>query len=50
VPEPSEPLLIARGVRKTYRSQAGEVVALRGIDVVIGAGELVLVMGPSGNG
>ena len=50
MPEPSEPLLNARGVRKTYRSQAGEVEALRGIDVDISAGELVMVMGPSGNG
>ena len=46
----SEPLLIARGVRKTYRSQADEVEALRGIDVDIWPGELVMVMGPSGNG
>ena len=45
-----EPLLIARGVRKTYRSQADEVEALRGIDVDIWPGELVMVMGPSGNG
>ena len=45
-----QPLLIARGVRKIYRSHADEVEALRGIDVDIWPGELVMVMGPSGNG
>jgi putative ABC transport system ATP-binding protein len=46
----AEPLLVARGVRKTYRTDADEVEALRGIDVDIWPGELVMVMGPSGNG
>jgi putative ABC transport system ATP-binding protein len=46
----ADPLLVARGVCKTYRSQAGEVAALRGVDVDIWPGELVMVMGPSGNG
>jgi putative ABC transport system ATP-binding protein len=45
-----EPILSARGVRKTYRSAAHDVEALRGVDVDIHAGELVMVMGPSGNG
>jgi putative ABC transport system ATP-binding protein len=43
-------MLSARGVRKTYRTAAHDVEALRGIDVDIAAGELVMVMGPSGNG
>jgi putative ABC transport system ATP-binding protein len=46
----ADPILVARGVRKTYRSAAQEVQALRGIDVDIWPGELVMVMGPSGNG
>jgi len=46
----AEPILVARGVRKTYRTAALEVEALRGIDVDIWPGELVMVMGPSGNG
>jgi putative ABC transport system ATP-binding protein len=46
----AEPILVARGVRKTYRSAAQDVEALRGIDVDIWPGELVMVMGPSGNG
>src|SRR4051795_9720754 len=45
-----EPILVARGVRKTYRTAAADVEALRGIDVAIEPGELVMVMGPSGNG
>src|SRR5881227_3173634 len=45
-----EPILSARGVRKTYRTAAHDVDALRGIDIDINAGELVMVMGPSGNG
>jgi len=43
-------ILSARGVRKTYRSGTHEVEALRGIDLDVDAGELVMVMGPSGNG
>ena len=44
------PILSARGVRKMYRSGAHEVEALRGIDLDVDPGELVMVMGPSGNG
>lgn len=53
-PEPpggsSGPLLVATGVRKIYRNPAGDVEVLRGVDVEINSGELVMVMGPSGNG
>jgi len=45
-----EAILSARRVRKTYRSAAHDVEALRGIDLDIAPGELVVVMGPSGNG
>jgi len=44
------PLLSARGVKKTYRSGTTETVALRGVDFDLVAGEMVMVMGPSGNG
>lgn len=43
-------ILSARGVRKTYRTGVQEVEALRGVDLDIDAGEMVMVMGPSGNG
>ncbi len=45
-----QPILSARGVRKTYRTGTQEVDALRGIDLDVHPGELVMVMGPSGNG
>jgi putative ABC transport system ATP-binding protein len=46
----SEPILTASGVRKTYRTGSLEVEALKGVDLSIDAGELVTIMGPSGNG
>ena len=45
-----QPILSARGVIKTYRTGSREVAALRGVDLDVHAGELVMVMGPSGNG
>jgi putative ABC transport system ATP-binding protein len=39
-----------RQVSKVYGSGAGEVHALRDVDVSVGVGELVAVMGPSGSG
>jgi putative ABC transport system ATP-binding protein len=39
-----------RGVTKSYGSGEAEVWALRGVDLDIGPGELVVVLGPSGSG
>ncbi len=47
---PAPPLLAAERVRKIYRTGAGEVWALRDVDLTVGAGEFVAVMGPSGSG
>ncbi|MGD2100632.1 MAG: ABC transporter ATP-binding protein [Acidimicrobiia bacterium] len=44
------PILSASNVSKTYRSGSLEVEALRGVDIEVEAGEMVIVMGPSGNG
>jgi len=47
---PASPILSARRVSKVYRTGSQEVVALRDVDLDITAGEMVMVMGPSGNG
>jgi putative ABC transport system ATP-binding protein len=43
-------LVALRGVGKTYASSAGPFTALRGIDLAIGRGEFVAVVGKSGSG
>lgn len=40
----------ARGLAKTYRSDGVEVLALRGVDLVVEKGSFVAVTGPSGSG
>jgi putative ABC transport system ATP-binding protein len=45
-----EPILVADGVRKIYRSGADSIVALHGLDLVVPQGQFVAVMGPSGSG
>ncbi len=46
----SLPLIRLRGVTRRYGSGATELMALKGIDLDIAAGEFVAVMGPSGSG
>jgi len=46
----AEPAIAVRGVRKVFRSDGAEVVALDGIDLDVAAGELVCLLGPSGCG
>jgi NitT/TauT family transport system ATP-binding protein len=49
--DPAAPTLIrGQGVRKTYRTQDGEVETLKPLDFEIRAGEFVSVVGPSGCG
>src|ERR1035437_10108583 len=43
------PLLLA-GVQRTYRSEGGELPVLRGVDLVLQAGEIVALVAPSGAG
>jgi putative ABC transport system ATP-binding protein len=38
------------GVRKVFRTAAGEVEVLRGVDLALGAGEFGVITGPSGSG
>ena len=44
------PLIQMRGVTKVYGSGQAELMALKGIDLDISAGEFIAIMGPSGSG
>jgi putative ABC transport system ATP-binding protein len=46
----SAPVFRARGLSKTYRMGEAEIHALRGVDLDIGAGEMIVLLGPSGSG
>ncbi|MCL4837213.1 MAG: ABC transporter ATP-binding protein [Thermoanaerobaculia bacterium] len=43
-------MIAMRGVRKVYDTGAVQVEALKGIDLTVGAGDFVAIVGPSGSG
>ena len=49
-PGPAVPLIMLQGVTKDYRLGRVAVHALRGVDLTIGQGEFVAIVGPSGSG
>ena len=42
----NEPLML-RDVRRIYRTEAGELPVLRGVDMAVHAGEIVALVAPS---
>ncbi len=46
----SEPLIAIRDLRKVYRVGKVDVLALRGVDLDVPAGEFLAIVGPSGSG
>jgi putative ABC transport system ATP-binding protein len=48
--DPDRPALSGRGLVKTYHAGEVDIHALRGVDVDVRDGELVVLLGPSGSG
>ncbi|GAC1336970.1 MAG: ABC transporter ATP-binding protein [Acetobacteraceae bacterium] len=49
-PAPQRPAFLVRGLTKSYTTAAGEIHALRGVDLDLREGEFLVMLGPSGSG
>lgn len=49
-PIPTSPILSLRGVERVYKTEAGALPVLRGVDIDVYPGEVVGLIGPSGSG
>jgi putative ABC transport system ATP-binding protein len=47
---PNDSVIHISGVKKVYKMGSNQVFALRGVDLTVGAGEMIAVMGSSGSG
>ncbi len=46
----TEPVFVAEGVTKVYKTESVDVHALRGVDITLFEGEMAVLLGPSGSG
>lgn len=46
----NKPLISLESVRKVYKTKAGPLEVLKGVDLQVGTGEFVAIVGPSGSG
>ncbi|HEY6634056.1 MAG TPA: ATP-binding cassette domain-containing protein, partial [Acidimicrobiia bacterium] len=50
IPAPSQPLIVCDNLVKIYKIADLEVVALQGLDLLVGDGEFLALVGASGSG